>query len=42
VSTAGKSAVNSYRLVGGLWIGLSQVYTAEYWHLATTEPINAR
>jgi len=34
VSTARKSAVNSYRLVGGLWIGLSLVYTAEYWHLA--------
>lgn len=29
-----RSAVNSYRLVWGLWIGLSLVYIAEYCHLA--------
>jgi hypothetical protein len=34
VSTTRKSAVNSYRLVWGLWIALSLVYTAGYWHLA--------
>ena len=32
--SAVNSAVNSYRLVWGLWIGLSLVYTAGYWHLA--------
>lgn len=34
MSTTRKSAVNSYRLVWGLWIALSLVYTAGYWHLA--------
>ena len=34
MSTTRNSAVNSYRLVWGLWIGLSLVYTAGYWHLA--------
>jgi hypothetical protein len=34
VSASSKSAVNSYRMVWAIWIGLSLVYTAVYWHLA--------
>jgi hypothetical protein len=34
VSASAKSAVNSYRLVWGIWFGLSLVYTAVYWQLA--------
>jgi hypothetical protein len=34
VSVSSKSAVNSYRMVWCVWIGLSLVYTAVYCHLA--------